>query len=572
MNARRFWTSMGTSIEYERTEARDFTDLASNAVFLPDINSLCNPEVIAAGRLPEHHLRLFLHEAAHHVAFDSRVGNALAALWASCGGLVYETLSSRDEPKLPARDLAVFRTVHPLFNPLLEGTALLSEFDSIPGEMPVVSRVAQYGMLLFGKGRISNTTGDAFREYGEWLHAARQTDEWVRRKVELLSEGIDSPQQYLLGYLGLKGIHRFTRGVCPALRDMELFLLFMYDYWFGDAGMAARLLSPLDHNKPWESLGEQILQVAEYFQDRTDELYKHTNQYAKACCLHFAGGGRSAGISEEPCYRNAVVMPDHALEWHFGMRTAGTAINLAWPKIWKHRRVFRFSSSMAKVQVFEGGTASVTLLDGDSGDPIPIPAVPNCTAGMFEGSVESIVMSDGLTPLVCIFAGDGLVGVLNPATGQWNEPNHVREIDDCPSLLAVEGAMHAFSQRQLFDESSEVGKALEFYSKQSAEGSLDLWLQLAFHKVDRSGRNKILDALRGEGFARMVGTGEQMRDLARLSLACGGRKRPLSDVAKEVGMKTPELVRRIKEFNGIAQKHLNWWIFLEDSDQLECLV
>jgi len=181
-------------------------------------------------------------------------------------------------------------------------------------------------------------------------------------------------------------------------------------------------------------------------------------------------------------------------------------------------------------------------------------------------------MPDGRTPLVCVFTGDGLVGVLNPKTGLWNEPEHVQVLDDCPSLLAIEGAMHAFGQRQRFSEDSEVGKTIEFYSKQSEEAALDLWLQLAFHKADRAHRNQILDVLNGEGFLGLLPNEGHIQDLARLSLACGGRKRPVNDVAKEVGMTASELRLRMNEFNKLANNRLNWWLFSEDAAGLECLV
>lgn len=521
MTERFFRTSIGTGIRYHSIADVAYTDPTSNAVVIDNFDPLAYIDKIREGRMPIDLLPNVLHECTHHVTFDSSVGLAFAALWS--GAVSTWTMQiGAGKPALPARDLAVIRVHRALYTPLMEGLALFAEHDLITGDSPLVTRITQHVAPLFSSNN-------------DLLRQARQQPDWIERKRLLLSQPVDPQQHYLLGYLATKALYRRMSRDCPPLRDPELFMLAVMRHLFHDESAAAALLhipeAVDDARAAYVAVGTDVSAILERFQDACSELLMKPNAIGRATATALLQ--RSGGFSSF----------SPGLELLAGLRTAPLHVQAFWPKLFRYRMDFRFGVRHADIHVGEDGVITIdgSVLDG-------VRAVPNSIRGSVTGSVEAVRLRDLATTVICIAAHDGLIAVLDCGTGRWNNADLVEQLDDFPSSVAIEGAMHEFVEKQeLVLSDPDIAKMIEEYERQADDGVQLVYPQLLLDRRPREERTAMLGVLNLRGVSGALSEGDQ-RELAGISLAAGaGRK--AGDVAAQLGVSIDSLEEKIRRLN-----------------------
>jgi hypothetical protein len=160
--------------------------------------------------------------------------------------------------------------------------------------------------------------------------------------------------------------------------------------------------------------------------------------------------------------------------------------NIAWPRLTKHRQEFRFSFQPVLIRLARNGEA--IILDSSGGLEIcRVTTVKSCRPFdwedksdiEFEGSIEAVQLRDLHTFIVRILGHDGLVALFDCESGQWNPEQLVELLDDMPSAIAVEGAMHVFAKWQSETKGhGGVREAIDFYEKQIHQAVDHLYHQL----------------------------------------------------------------------------------------------
>ena len=99
-------------------------------------------------------------------------------------------------------------------------------------------------------------------------------------------------------------------------------------------------------------------------------------------------------------------------------------MNIAWPRLLKHRSDFIFSFQAIAIDVDQ--TVEITISDPTNGENIPLNAraFEKAARGSFLGSIEALILRD-FSVVVCVLALDGLVAVLDCNSGIWNPQNLV---------------------------------------------------------------------------------------------------------------------------------------------------
>jgi hypothetical protein len=572
--------------DYESAKLPGFTDMMSNAVFLDDLAPLENSKKLSDGNLDLDHLSSLLHEGTHHATFDSMVGGALASLFPSCFSL-WTLAVGQETPSMPARDLIVLRTTCLLLQPLIEGMALFAEHDMVTGPFPVVSRITQYAWPLFTKGRIQHlldlanpVTAQALRSGGRdalysLAHTAllenyRRSQAALERKSLLLSQRIDGPHRYLLGYLAVKGMYRILSQNCPPLKDPEVFLCVLVEHFFRDEDLARILLrfygKPEEPIDSYLQIGRDLEDILNRFQDRTDELYRNTAQVSKDEILPLlSDSGRRDLYAEAGAGGNPGKAFPSDLSTLAAFRTVGM-INIAWPDLIKHRSDFRFSFQAVEITVADDGVVSIRQAEAGREYCLTTRAVENSRRGTFQGSIEALLLRDWRI-VVCILADEGLVAVLDCRTGEWNLPDLCRHLDDLPSAIAAEGAMHAFydwQQRQA--EKDSVRELLAEYEGQANAAVSHLYPQLFLYRVPEDERKRTMSAL-DSGIGALFDD-DAIRDrVARLSLltGCGAT---VASVAAALEISPEALEAEVRSLSETCEKRCGFTLFQITSSEI----
>lgn len=520
MTQRYFRTGLASGRVFEPVVNAAYTDPTSNAVVIDNFDPLACVDAMREGRMPIELLPTVLHECTHHVTFDSHVGIAIGALCASPASLWTMGIGS-NQPLLPHRDVAVMRVHRTLHTPLIEGMAMFAEHDLVTGDSPLVTTMTEHVLPLF------SSTNDHLR-------AARLQPDWVERKRILLSQPVDDQQRYLLGYLAVKALYRRMRAACPPLSDPELFLLTVMRHVFHDpAGAGALLKLPERSDDPAQafvSVAVDVATIVEHFQDVTERLL---TKPAAVGLFHAKAVLQSSGPSP---------LGD-GLDLLAGFRIGLIQVNAVWPRIFKHRSEFRFGVRHVMVDVDDAGTI---LLDGQ---PLHgVRAVPNSLRGTVEGTVEAVRLGDRRTTAICVAVYEGLVAVLDCATGEWNPPHLVKQLDQFPSAIALEGAMHEFADKQeLVLGNPEIRAMVDDCERQSHETVKLIYPQMILDRRPREERDAMLGYLGTRGVCGAMSEKDQTA-VARLSLAAG-TGRNIDVLARELSLSADALKHEVRRLN-----------------------
>jgi len=469
------------------------------------------------------------------------------------------------------------RVANILFQPLLEGLALFCEHDLIAGENPVISRVTQRVAPLFTKGRIQSllkldsnailqlaALGGADRAFSiahtAMLQQARRSKQWLERKTLLLGQPIGGNNRYLLGYLAVKGMHATLASVCQALVDPELFFVSVVHHFMSDQALTEILLrlrkKITDPAEAYLWIGKDTGDLFTRFQDLCDELYRNPGRIAKTA-MECATSSAELGHQ-----------PDANLQFLMGFRTVGT-INIAWPRLMKHRLDFRFSFQDVIIRLAKDGEAAVC--ERTTGKEIcRITSVHSCRPAIwesgkeyieFEGSVEGVHLRDIRTTVVCILGHNGLIAVLDCETRKWNLPKLVEMLDDMPSAVAVEGAMHAFAEWQSRTKNcGEISEMIEHYEQQACDAVDLLYPQLACNGWVADRRRRLVDSLKDRGVLGMYEASDEST-ISELSLAAGIGSL-VEAVTQSMGLHRDEFNELVSRLNGISESRSGFEPFI----------
>jgi hypothetical protein len=226
---------------------RSFTSFITNMTVLPAVQLQRHLPAISKGELPTECVLPFVHEATHNWCFLTPVGNAAAALslrarqraaeLAAAGGASDEAIWKVLDDHL--RATYVLRALHPIS----EGLALFAEHEVVPEHSSHLSVVMQSALAYFQREAVGRegVAGAVSR----LLVGARGSVEGIRRKATVLEQplwtgGIRGG--YLAGYLTVKNLWLDTVQSCKRFGDSDLFLQFLYAWFFHDWELVAHLL------------------------------------------------------------------------------------------------------------------------------------------------------------------------------------------------------------------------------------------------------------------------------------------------------------------------------------------
>jgi hypothetical protein len=250
-------------------------------------------------------------------------------------------------------------------------------------------------------------------------------------------------------------------------------------------------------------------------------------------------------------------------------RTVGM-INIAWPHLLKHRSDFRFSFQSVEITVDDDGITVIRHTETGREYCLMTRCVENSARGKFPGSIEALRLRD-FRVVVCILAAEGLVAVLDCETGHWNSPDLCRHLDDLPSAIAAEGAMHAFYRwQQNQAEKDSVRELLTAYESQTNEAVSHLCPQLFLYQTPTDDQTKIMGAL-GGGIGALFDDEALRSRIARLSLliGCGAT---IASVANSLGISAEELRSEVSSFNDISKRQCGLDFLQITSSELYSLV
>lgn len=329
-------------------------------------------------------------------------------------------------------------------------------------------------------------------------------------------------------------------------------MLVVRQQFFGDEDLAQILLrfypKSDDPVVPYLQIGQDVADVLNRFQDRMDELYRNTGEVSKSAVEPLLkDSGRRGLYGEEKSSPGTEFPPD--LSFQATLRTVGM-INVAWPRLLKHRSDFRFSFQAVEITVAENGIVVIRHKDTEREYCLMARAVEKSRRGTFSGSIEALRLRD-FRVVVCILAEEGLVAVFDCETRQWNPPDLCLHLDDLPSAVAVEGAMHAFYDwQQHQSEKKAVREVLDDYEQQAKDAVGHLYAQLFLRKPDDE-RTRIMSALAcGLG---AVFEDDALRDrVAKITLltGCGAT---VAAVAAALGVTPEDLRSEVTSLNEISQ-------------------
>jgi hypothetical protein len=355
------------------------------------------------------------------------------------------------------------------------------------------------------------------------LEDARRGPAWLDRKAHLLSQPIDGPHHYLLGYLAVKAMYGELSKRVGQPMDPEAFFLLLIRHFFHDEDLARALArlpeGSVEAQESYLWVGMDLQVVTERIQDLFDTLYTDTTRALAHALQPLLVSGSALPLTAESTNANERRLPLD-LEFLLGMRTVGM-LNVMWPRLMKYRTQFRFCCLTAEIEVTAGGIAIVRA-GNENKEVLRTSAVVNADRGVYEGTVEAIRLSNIRDTIICVLSSHGLVAVLDCNTGRWNAAELCDYLDDLPSAIAVEGAMYAHAeQHDLVGNDDSIRNLLKDYQRQTDEGTLSTYLQLACPGWEAPRRQRLFELMTDNGLAGLFGDGERLHRVCKISSLVG---------------------------------------------------
>lgn len=257
---------------------RSWTDISTNHTFISGIAPELGVATVTSGKVPVFALSHFLHEVTHHTCLKSPVGSAMAVLdqWTLDQARSSDPAAQALAQSYQLRSSALLM----MYRPLLEGLALFTEFDAMPGPSAVISMPMFFASRVFAleeaQARDLERTFDATIML---LVHHRASGEVVDRKASLLSSPFVSTDGYLAGYLLMKCFSTWAGMITPAFGDTDFTLSYAIHHFFDDYALAELLLAPSapDHRDVAELVTYTASRLRSLFSQ--DDLLNRANPF-----------------------------------------------------------------------------------------------------------------------------------------------------------------------------------------------------------------------------------------------------------------------------------------------------
>ena len=551
-----------------------FTDRISNSVAIDGIEHLAYMERGEDNIHVARFIRLFLHEAAHHTTYFSKLGYALSSLAASV--LASTPYAPQDDGAgipMHTRDLIVERWLFAVLEPLIEGIALFSEYDEVSGDTPVTTAWMRQAVALFWLTLTSDLSDDkdfadaVFRRLAVRLRQGRLTPAAIADKAYLLSQPIDGPHSYLLGYLAVKRVYLELRQRSAAAADPDFFLVALVAHFFGDIEFARRTLATDDGTLL--SVQMTISELCTTFQDKWDALYQRPDVVLQPIMDASLDPDRNAHGG----FVNPAPIQDMDFQIRTGLRMA--PLELGMPvNLFKHSQVLRFGVCRAVVTTNQDRSTSIQRHTG--GEPLlRFQAVPHAAAGTFTGSIEALISHSGQDAAIAVLANDGIVGLYDLHRREWNPPDFVAALDGLPPMQAVLDAGEMIHRAARAHESSLESGAAHVnadFREQGKQFARHQYLVLALPHFNREKRHGIASELASAGVAPICDSSAALNDLAALSLAFGGPGARIEEGAQALGWDAERVDQLITGFNMAFATRLGFDGFIRSDDYITSVI
>jgi hypothetical protein len=285
-------------------------------------------QYIAAGAvpLPPKTITLFLHEAAHHLVFDTPVAWALASLDVDARSCAARFKNSAEVP--PDAALRIFESTLRIqvasnfLKPLNEGIALFAEheiYDDTESDLSALLQCAWRVFFTREEVEQRHKENETKRTLNAELGNQRSCPEGFNRKMSLLGQPFTAIQDGsveggLLAYVFLKIAYLKAAQSEPLFAHLgaDFFLSYVIWFFFMDRTFAALLV-----DSRAKSMSEAVAHtqlIGKYFQNRTVELFDSMTH--ENVCLYQKEMRRPphAGHPENPFIRESMRIAAHPIE------------------------------------------------------------------------------------------------------------------------------------------------------------------------------------------------------------------------------------------------------------------
>lgn len=254
----------------ESEQGQGWVDVPSNVItqnVLPVFDAIA--ALGSENALPTKFLPFFMHEFTHHWCFNSSVGTALVLLQQRALLLMRApNLATSDGVQRLLYDSVLrYLAASQALMPIIEGLAVFSELNAIPGACRSISSPASWGTMLFVRRAESEPT-DVEGWKQAWRRVTRNhrtSAEGIERKKLLLLTRLEGPGRgnYLRGYLAIQTLHREAHGKSSLFDDGDFFVTYARHVFFNDHHLAALLLTDRLSGRQWlakflKSLNQRI--------------------------------------------------------------------------------------------------------------------------------------------------------------------------------------------------------------------------------------------------------------------------------------------------------------------------
>jgi hypothetical protein len=475
--------------------------------------------------LPPSFLPVFLHELTHHWCFNTSVGSALALLRQRALRLIGGPVDVPKVQHLLYESVLRYLVALRALMPLIEGLALFSEFDAIPGDCRSISIPAKWGGKFFVRmsEREPHTVEGLRQAWQEVTRQHRTSLEGIGRKLLLLTAPLEGLGRgnYLRGYLGLRAVHRTALKQSRQFDDGDFFVTYVRHLFFNDHYLAALLLA----SEPKE--GDWVAAFLQRLNQRIACFAKHELKTQAVAFDNLIASERGDLESLEP-----EIFVEHGSLRRFRQEydklmddpadgLLDTASLSAWrwqaPLLMRHRCLVRLAHSMGRVRVDQN--LDVWFKDRRIG-----PALPQAVIGEGEGTAVIYFLpdSDALL-LVAVLAGQ-LVRVGGPALLAAGPEFHIhiaairnvlaQEEVDClvaDGVASLEGILGWFTGMP--DQLAKIEQTAEL-----------AWINLTLREVEPSKREACRKAMARAGFGQLLRCDQRLVDgLATISAFSAAR-------------------------------------------------
>jgi hypothetical protein len=526
-------------------EPRSFTDPVTNLTGLRH----GNPEELASGlikgRLPGTTWHLFIHELTHHWCFNTPVGHALSVLY------IRPFLELLDRDTFPAEssdedagsryisglDIVTYDMAMGLLFPILEGMAMFCEFDVTPHLDGEAYSLPLHLTVMFYIGG-TGADEDLDTAIGKFLLIRRTSWSMVERKAGLLAYPLSKVDEgYLAAYLMIKQLRLKLAARDERLWNGDVFLRFLHQYIFCDLGLVARLLEPDNGTH------DRYQTVANAFNDRVTRLHRMDSPTLKDMVDQVINLATALGVRQYVSWDDNVSQRsafdnNPSLGVDSELRQSGvdyllsaleqirqpaaadqplqTAAGQALRLMFVQRDVFRILHQPVNFHVHPAGTLSLQY--GDLHMTFKLVADISLAEGNYDGTITGCIVPRANTFFIAVAIDGRIIGLSvigDPPSILENQLMHYRM--DGPEVIRS-----LLLARQLAEQDVRLDGRIAILSDATQKSVASWHEQLAAAHgapwADAAQRDAALDRLNRSGFGEVIGSTNDLRALATISL------------------------------------------------------